>query len=588
MKKKSAALPRSLEPYLADVATLERGYPDLHDHVAALARNNLLYVIDDPVNKDNEMHPLVRWQYRGGIPEKDRKAFLFTNPVDGKGRTYDSAVLVAGLAATPDVYRIGFGKPLDKIGETWLKAIANPIAPRIVKDAPCQTIVATGKDLDRPGAGLDGIPVPISTPGFDNGPYLSAGHFITRDPDNGIQNMGNYRGQIKSPRRLGMNPSVELRAGIYAHWQKYKARGEKMPCAVVIGCPPAVSYTSVQKLADNLDELAVAGGLAGCPINVVKCKTVDLLVPAEAEIVVEGFIDTQWLEPEAPFGESHGYVNLQEYNAFMDVTAITRRRKPIVPSFISQVTPSESSVIRKAAMEPVFLNHLQKVLAIKGVRQIAMHEPLTSLYAVLAVQFERGVPRTEVWRALYGASTLHRFAGKWIIAVDEDIDPHNADALFWAMSYRCQPQHDMRVLDYKDPGHGPRGPRDDGETASVLINALLKEDFAPVALPAKEFMEKARATWERLGLPPLKPENPWHGYELGAWHPALARQAEMAARSEYMAFADELIPQRRNDVAMNDPVPQPAPVTKGMGHNSKAVKAAVRSKPPPKSRKGKS
>jgi len=93
----------------------------------------------------------------------------------------------------------------------------------------------------------------------------------------------------------------------------------------------------------HLDELAVAGA----PINVVRAKTVDLLVPAEAEIVIEGLIDTKFLEPEAPFGESHGYVNLQEYNAFMNVTAITRRRNAILTSFISQVTPSESSVIRR-------------------------------------------------------------------------------------------------------------------------------------------------------------------------------------------------------------------------------------------------
>ena len=102
-----------------------------------------------------------------------------------------------------------------------------------------------------------------------------------------------------------------------------------------------ISYASVQKLPENLDELAVAGALAGGPINVVRAKTVDLLVPAEAEIVIEGLINTELLEPEAPFGESHGYVNLQEYNAFMEVTAITRRRHPILTSFISQVTPSE-------------------------------------------------------------------------------------------------------------------------------------------------------------------------------------------------------------------------------------------------------
>src|SRR3984893_4075639 len=189
-----------------------------------------------------------------------------------------------------------------------------------------------------------------------------------------------------------MNPSVELRAGIFAHWQKCKARGVPLPCAVVVGCPPAISYASVQKLPENLDEIAVAGALAGGAINVVRARTVDLLVPAEAEIVIEGLINTQLLEPEAPFGESHGYVNLQEYNAFMDVTAITRRRHPILTSFISQVTPSESSVIRRVAMEPVFFNHLRSALAIRGVKRVAMHEPLTSLYAVIGIQFARGTP----------------------------------------------------------------------------------------------------------------------------------------------------------------------------------------------------
>jgi UbiD family decarboxylase len=550
---KAEQLHPALQRWL-DETKVKTQYPDLHDHVLALAQHNLLVVVDEPINKDTEMHPLVRWQYRGGIAEKDRKAFLFTHPTDSKGRRYDAAVLVAGLAATADVYRVGFGRPLDKIGETWIHAIANPIPPRIVTQAPCHEIVTIGDELDRDGAALDGIPVPISTPGWDNGPYLSAGHFITKDPDTGVQNLGNYRGQIKAPRRLGMNPSVELRAGIYAHWLKYKKRGEPMPCAVVVGCPPAVSYTSVQKLAENVDELAVAGGLAGAAIDVVKAKTVDLYVPAQAEIIIEGFINTEWLEPEAPFGESHGYVNLQEYNAFMDVTAITRRANPIVPSFISQVTPSESSVIRKAAMEPVYLNQLRNGLGIRGIKRVSMHEPLTSLYAVIAVQCERGMPESEVWRALYAVSTVHRFAGKWVIAIDEDIDPENADALLWAMSYRCQPQHDMRVLDKKDPGHGPRGPKDNGASASVLINALLKGDYAPVALPKREFMEHARTIWERLGLGELKPESPWHGYDLGVWPAHLERQARMATQSAYFDFSDELIAGRRKDVNMNDPL----------------------------------
>ncbi|HEY4748168.1 MAG TPA: UbiD family decarboxylase, partial [Steroidobacteraceae bacterium] len=274
--------PPALDRY-RDVGIHDRHYPDLHEHVLALWRANLLVVVDEPINKDTEMHPLVRWQFRGGIPEPDRKAFLFTQPTDSKGRRYDAAVLVAGLAANREVYRIGFGQPLDRIGQAWVAAIASPVAPRVVAQAPCHDIVISGDELDRPGQGLDGLPVPISTPGWDNAPYLSAGHYITKDPDTGIQNVGNYRGQLKTPRRLGMNPSVELRAGIYAHWLKYKARGEKMPCCVVVGCPPAVSYASVQKMPENLDELAVAGAIAGAPIRVVKARTVDLMVPAEAE-----------------------------------------------------------------------------------------------------------------------------------------------------------------------------------------------------------------------------------------------------------------------------------------------------------------
>jgi 4-hydroxy-3-polyprenylbenzoate decarboxylase len=546
----SGEIPSALERYRSGGIS-DRAYRDLHDHVMALHRAGLMRVVDEPINKDTEMHPLVRWQYRGGIAEPDRRAFLFTQPTDGKGARYDIAVLVAGLAANPEVYRIGFGKPLAEIGAAWVKAIAAPVVPRVVTAAPCQEVCVIGEALDAPGAGLDGLPVPISTPGFDNAPYLSAGHYITKDPDSGRQNVGNYRGQIKAPRRLGMNPSVELRAGIYAHWLKYKARGEPMPCAVVVGCPPLVSYAAVQKLPEDLDELAVAGGLAGAPLNVVRGKTVDLLVPAESEIVIEGLIDTKFLEPEAPFGESHGYVNLQEYNAFMNVTAITRRRNAILTSFISQVTPSESSVIRRVAMEPLYLHHLRSVLAINSVKRVAMHEPLTSLYAVIGIQFARGAPETEIWRALNGASTLHRFAGKWIVAVDEDIDPHDADALFWAMSYRCQPQHDLLVVPHKHPGHGPRGPRDDGETAAVLINATLKGTYAPVALPTREFMERAKAIWERLGLPALKPESPWHGYDLGYWPAELDRQARMAAAGDYFALGRETSNQRRSDVAMN-------------------------------------
>jgi len=535
-------------------STLERSYPDLHDHIRALDAAGLLVRVDREINKDTEMHPLVRWQFRGGIGERDRKAFLFTNVVDSRGRKYDIPVIVGGLAANREIYRIGIGCPLDRIDETWKRAIANPIPPREVFDAPCHEIVIRGRDLDRAGRGLDGIPVPISTPGWDNAPYTTLSQYITADPETGVQNMGNYRGQVKGRRRLGMNPSLELRPGIYVHWEKARARGHKLPAAVVLGAPPCITFTSVQKLPESMDELHVAGGLVGAPVNVVRAKTVDLLVPAEAEIVIEGFIDTRFLEPEAPFGESHGHVNLQEFNAFMDVTCITRKRNAVLTSIISQVTPSESSLIKRVAMEPLFLDHLRSTLGVRGVKRVSMHEPLTNIRKVIVLVMERNTPATETWRALYGAATLHRAAGKYVIAVNDDIDPDNADALFWAMSYRANPDLDLQMLRHRDQGHGPRSKRNGGQDASVLIDATLKEDFPPISLPKREYMERARVIWEELGLPQLRPEAPWFGYSLGEWSAEFDRAAEMATAGRYFEYGDMIAKRRRSDVKMNTEV----------------------------------
>ena len=122
-----------------------------------------------------------------------------------------------------------------------------------------------------------------------------------------------------------------------------------------------------------VDEFAVAGGLVKAPIRIVRAKTVPLMVPADAEIIIEGWVNTEWLEPEAPFGESHGHVNPKEYNPYMEVSAITRRKKAILCSIISQVTPSESSVIKKMAYEPLYLDHLRNALGVKCVTRVMLH-----------------------------------------------------------------------------------------------------------------------------------------------------------------------------------------------------------------------
>src|SRR5258708_33008426 len=138
----------------------DRTYADLHEHLDRLERAGLLYRIDAPVNKDTEMHPLVRWQFRGGIAEKDRKAFLFTHIVDSKGRRYDIPVVVGAFATNPEVYRIGMNvETLEAIGPAWERAIAHPIAPRVVETAPCHDIVVSRKDLEGAGHRLDSLPI---------------------------------------------------------------------------------------------------------------------------------------------------------------------------------------------------------------------------------------------------------------------------------------------------------------------------------------------------------------------------------------------------------------------------------------------
>ena len=518
---------------------------DFQSHLAALEAQGLLVRVDRPINKDTELHPLVRWQFQGGLAEDQRRAFLFTNVIDSSGRRYDIPVAVGALAASPRIYTVGMGRPVEEIEAAWTRAIANPIPPVLVGAPPCQAVVITGEELSGIGKGLTRLPVPISTPGFDAAPYLTATLCVTRDPETGIQNMGTYRAALKATDRLGVRMASRIGgAGGYLHWKKYNRRGEPMPCAIVVGCAPVAMFTGGMKLPVDLDELAVAGGLAGVPIRMAKALTVDLNVPVDAEIVIEGLIDPDLLEPEGPFGESHGHVALEDFNMSMRVSAITHRRSPVFASIISQVTPSESSVLKKVAMEPLFFTHLRRHLGIKEVRRVVMHEPLSNLRKVIFVQYAHGTPRSEVWRGLHGASTLLSDCGKVCIAVSEDVDSTNADAVFWSLAYRANPMQDTHIAPHRSAGHGPKsGPRD--EDSTILIDATLKHSAPPLALPARQYMEQARTIWQELGLPTLTPQPPWHGYSLGDWSPAWERYAERAVAGQWQQSGEETFARRR-------------------------------------------
>src|SRR6202012_209069 len=241
---------------------------DFQEHLADLEAAGLVERIDASVNKDTELHPLVRWQFVGGVPEDKRRAFVFTNVTDAKGRKYDIPVVVGALSASPEIYAMGMGCKVEEIGNAWMQAINHPIAPVRVDSAPCQEVVITGEGLKAPG-GLAALPVPVSTPGFDSAPYLTATLCVTRDPETGVQNMGTYRAGLKASDRLAVRMVAREATGAvgFLHWQKYRERKEKMPIAIVVGAAPIVVFTGPQKLAIDLDQLGVAGALAGEPIR---------------------------------------------------------------------------------------------------------------------------------------------------------------------------------------------------------------------------------------------------------------------------------------------------------------------------------
>jgi UbiD family decarboxylase len=521
-------------------------YKDIRELIAALDGAGLLVRVEREINKDTQLHPLVRLQFRG-LPESERKAFLFTKVTDVQGKRYDIPVVIACLAGSRQIYALGLQCDPDKISERWTYARNHPIEPVLVKDAPVHEEVHIGDDLNKPGLGLEEFPIPISTPGFDAAPYTSASHWITYDPETGVRNIGNYRGQVKARTRLGMNAGGQQH--ISQHWRKWQKAGKPMPAAVVIGAPPSVSYASVVKIPYGVDEYAVAGGLAGEAVPVVKAKTVDLVVPANAEIVIEGFINTELMEPEAPFGEFTGYMDPQQLNPFMEITCITHRKKPVFVAMLSQFPPSESSKIRGTGAEGNVLSYLRSKF--DNVKSVALHES-TGSWGLCCVQVSDPKPgqATAVLDACHESPSV---GAKMIIVVDDDIDPRDADGIFWAMTFRMQPHRDVRIKPAKlqsadwsafppdtgNPG-GVQAGTSEIQSTRMLIDATRPWPYPPVSLPRKEIMEEAVALWGSLELPRLNLRAPWHGYELGWWSEANLEAGRLAVQGRHYETGEKM------------------------------------------------
>jgi UbiD family decarboxylase len=521
-------------------------YRDLRDYLEALSERDLLHIVDETVCKDTEIMPLVRLQFRG-LAEQNRKAFWFRSVTDARGRNFDGSVALGALGSSRAVYAAALGVAPDDIAAAWARAHGNHLPPRVVAraEAPVKEIVHRAPDS---GGGIDRFPHLISTPGFDPAPFITAGVWVTRDPENGAYNLGIYRGMIKSETRIGCATDVPTQH-LAIQWEKARRLGRPLDAAIFIGGPPALLLAAASKVPYGVDEYGLAGALNRAPIDVVKCETFDALVPAAAEIVIEGTIRTDILEPEAPFGEASGYLGPRKMEKIFEVTAISNRARPIYQGIISEFPPSESTVIRKAAFDAIYLNHLKNACNIPSVTKVACHE-MASCNMMFVIQLDRpalGQP----WQALRAAAAFDSSLGKIFIAVDCDIEPNSMDAVLWALSYSMQPHRDVEIIRGKvprlDPSVTPGADENypDGLGASaMLINACREHPYLPVSLPRRDLMEAALARWKALSLPPLDLKTPWHGYPLTAWTEENAQEAELAVTGRYFETGAKLAKRR--------------------------------------------
>jgi UbiD family decarboxylase len=524
-------------------------YKGLRELVDVLERHGKLVRISHPIVKETELVPIVRLQFRGQ-PEEKRRAFLFENVVSVTGKRFDGSVAVGTFAASREVYALGMMCDGNEIGQKWVQALVNPIKPVLIGSAPCHEEVRIGDDLMKEG--LDALPVPVNTPGFSGTLRTTASHVITKDVETGVQNCGCYAGKFLDRNLIGLSIGPTHHGSI--HWRQSRDRGTPMHAAIVIGAPPNIAYTSVTSLPYGVDELAVAGGIAGEPVEMVKCKTVDLEVPAHSEIVIEGEVAIDRRVGSASFGEFTGYMckGAPNTNYLMRVTCISHRRHPIYSVFLSQMPPSESSKIVQIGLENIFYKHLRHDCNISGVLDIGFPESGGGRM-ICIIRMKKRNP-SDVWQALSAANGFASDRAKIIIAVDEDIDPRDPDAVNWAMSFRMQPHRDIHIMRGRTAGldysaYDPAGPREariypEGLGASsLMIDATMKWPYTPISLPMKKYMERALEIWNELKLGPLDLKSPWYGYNLGCWSEEDEENADLITSGNYKAVGKKLLKQ---------------------------------------------
>lgn len=479
-------------------------FPDLRAFLDWAEKRGDLARIPEPVSVKHAMTAVQVAVLRGSGP-----VLRFETPVLGDGK-HAAMPLVANLFGTPDRVAAGLGRTRDQISELgeFLAALRSPAPvegmrdamsrwpmlkaalstrPRIVKSAPVQDEVATGTSVD-----LTRLPIQTPWPG-DAGPLITWPVVVTRPygseaSEAARYNLGVYRAQVLGPDRLILR-WLAHRGGA-AHARSWARAGEPMPVAVVLGADPATLLSAALPLPETVSELTFSGVLRGARSELVPARTVPLLVPAQAEIVLEGWVHPGETAPEGPFGDHTGYYNAVEEFPVMRVTAISHRRDPLYLSTITGRPPDEPSVIGEVFNDlalPVIRQQIPEI------RDLWL-PPAACSYRIAVVSIDKRYPgqARRVMMALWGMLPQFSYT-KMVIVVDDDINPRNWDDIAWALSTRMDPGRDvmllertpMDYLDFASPLEGLAGKI--GIDATTKIGAETTRDWGQVmALAPKD------------------------------------------------------------------------------------------------------
>lgn len=270
----------------------------------------------------------------------------------------------------------------------------------------------------------------------------------------------------------------------------------------VLVCELVLSF-AFDEVLGGVDELAVAGGLRGAAVEVVRCETNDLLVPATAEIVIEGWVSADDLIEEGPFGEYTGYMGPKAMAYKVDVQCLTHRNQPIYQAFLSQMPPSESSCIRMVGREATLLHHLKRTL---GLPVVDVHLPESGAAAAFVVIAIRQDRPGQARQAVLGTLALDPTLGKFTIVVDDDIDIRDTEMVNWALSFRVQPDRDTWIIPdmasvLLDPSQAPADARQGDArrrlSSKIAIDATKKHAYPENSIPPRDHLERVGREWAR-------------------------------------------------------------------------------------------